>query len=100
MLRRTLSFLDRRESEEQYRAVGRLGFAGPALSLDCKKPEGPLAEALLHFRCGARLCRLLFLSSAFVFLVNPHAACLLAVSLVLCVQYPGESGGGEGSCNG
>jgi hypothetical protein len=26
--------------------VGRLGFAGPTLSLDCK-PEGPLAEALL-----------------------------------------------------
>jgi hypothetical protein len=48
--------LDRQEAEAQYRAVGRLGFAGPTLSLDCK-PEGPLAEALLVVRRPATKTR-------------------------------------------
>jgi hypothetical protein len=35
--------------------VGRFGFAGPTLSLDCK-PEGPLAEALLVEDRQVRTC--------------------------------------------
>src|SRR6187549_3516803 len=43
---------------------------------------------------------LLFLDPAFVVLLDPHAARLLAIGLILCVPYPGKGGGCEGGCNG
>jgi len=43
---------------------------------------------------------LLFLDPAFVVLLDPHAACLLAIGLILCVPYPGKGGGGEDGRNG
>jgi hypothetical protein len=43
---------------------------------------------------------LLFLHPAFVVLLDPHAACLLAVGLILCIPNPCKGGGGEGGCNG
>jgi hypothetical protein len=35
---------------------------------------------------------LLFLDPAFVVLLDPHAARLLAIGLILCVPYPGKGG--------
>src|SRR6186997_3493164 len=51
----------------------------------------------LGFTPGSHL---LFLDPAFVVLLDPHAACILAIGLILCVPYPGKGGGGEGGCNG
>ena len=36
---------------------------------------------------------------AFVVLLDPHAARLLAIGLILCVPNPGKGGGGEGGCH-
>src|ERR1041385_8704864 len=51
----------------------------------------------LGFTPGSHL---LFLDPAFVVLLDPHAARLLAIGLILCVPYPGKGGSGEGGCNG
>ena len=75
--------------EELAIAAGAGGHGDTSLSLE-SRPPGEVACVYL----------LLFLSPAFVVLLDPDAARLLAFSLVLCVEYPGKSGSGEGGCDG